>query len=71
VVLDPSDHGVAHRKHQLLWEKTYGLKRMNHPIVGELELSYETFASPSDPNQTMVLYTAKPCTTTAERLAVL
>jgi transcriptional regulator with XRE-family HTH domain len=41
-------------------EKTYGAKRLDHPIVGRLTLAYETLALPSDGDQTLVLYTAEP-----------
>jgi hypothetical protein len=33
----------------LVKEKTYGLKRIDHPVAGELHLQYETLALPGDP----------------------
>ncbi|AUG78340.1 XRE family transcriptional regulator [Kitasatospora sp. MMS16-BH015] len=52
-------------------EKTYGLKRMVHPAVGELEFGYETLQLPADPDQLLVAYTVTPGSPTAERLALL
>lgn len=52
-------------------EKTHGTKRITHPVVGDLELGYETLTLPGDPDQTIVVYTASPGSATAERLAVL
>ncbi|KAK1181125.1 helix-turn-helix transcriptional regulator [Streptomyces sp. NBS 14/10] len=52
-------------------EKTHGVKRMRHPVVGDLELGYETLALPGDPDQLLVAYTAVPGSAAAEKLAVL
>ena len=30
-------------------EKSHGTKRFRHPVVGDLELHYETFSLPADP----------------------
>nr|WSX76248.1 helix-turn-helix transcriptional regulator [Streptomyces sp. NBC_00899] len=55
----------------LVREKTYGVKRLIHPVVGELDLAYETLALPGDADLTVIIYTAPPGSPTAERLAVL
>jgi transcriptional regulator with XRE-family HTH domain len=55
----------------LVKEKTYGVKRLNHPVAGELELAYETMALPGEADQTVVLYTAAPDSPTSERLTLL
>jgi transcriptional regulator with XRE-family HTH domain len=39
-------------------EKSHGIKRFRHPLVGELDLQYETLALPGDRRQTLVTYTA-------------
>jgi transcriptional regulator with XRE-family HTH domain len=68
---------IADETFRRLWaahevkEKTFGHKLINHPLVGELELSYETLALPGDPDQLLVTYLAEPGSTTAERLALL
>jgi hypothetical protein len=41
-------------------EKTHGTKRLVHPIVGPLTLSYETLALRGDPDQLLVTYVAEP-----------
>ncbi|MER5642500.1 helix-turn-helix transcriptional regulator [Kitasatospora sp. NPDC002227] len=55
----------------LVKEKTYGIKRLVHPLAGELEFGYETLALPGDPDQLLVAYTVTPGSPTAERLALL
>ncbi|MDR8411455.1 helix-turn-helix transcriptional regulator [Nonomuraea sp. 3-1Str] len=52
-------------------EKTYGVKRMLHPVVGRLDVGYETLAMPGDPDLLLVVYTAEPGSEAAEKLAVL
>ncbi|WP_040803696.1 helix-turn-helix transcriptional regulator [Nocardia concava] len=52
-------------------EKTRGAKLIQHPEVGPLELGYETFALPGDPDQLLVVYTAAPGTPAAAALARL
>ncbi|GLZ35805.1 DNA-binding protein [Lentzea sp. NBRC 105346] len=52
-------------------EKTHGIKRINHPVVGELELHYETLALPGDPDQMLAVYTAEKGSPSAERLRLL
>jgi transcriptional regulator with XRE-family HTH domain len=41
-------------------EKSHGVKRYRHPLVGDLELHYETLTLPDDDRQTLVTYTAEP-----------
>ncbi|MFJ9729143.1 helix-turn-helix transcriptional regulator [Streptomyces sp. NPDC101209] len=52
-------------------ECAYGVKRMRHPVAGLLTLPYETLTIPTDPDQTLVVYTPEPGSETAERLALL
>jgi transcriptional regulator with XRE-family HTH domain len=53
-------------------DKTRGVKRMNHPVVGELNLNYETLALPDDPTQLLVTYlAAADDPDTADRLRLL
>ena len=52
-------------------EKTHGRKLVDHPVVGRLDLRYETLALPGDPDQVLVAYLAEPGSATAERLALL
>ena len=48
-----------------------GTKRFHHPEVGELVLSYEELMITADPGSVLMVYTAEPGTTSAERLALL
>ncbi|MGW2239488.1 helix-turn-helix transcriptional regulator [Streptomyces sp. NPDC001759] len=52
-------------------ECAYGVKRIRHPVAGLLTLPYETLTIPTDPDQTLVVYTPEPGSETAERLALL
>ncbi|MFJ8533818.1 helix-turn-helix transcriptional regulator [Streptomyces sp. NPDC093591] len=49
----------------------HGTQRFQHPVVGELTLHHETLALPSDPHQTVCVYTAEPGSASAEALALL
>ncbi|MFE9724816.1 helix-turn-helix transcriptional regulator [Streptomyces sp. NPDC005794] len=52
-------------------EKSHGVKRLHHPLVGELALSFETFALPDDAEQSVVAYHAEPGSASAEALRLL
>lgn len=48
-----------------------GVKRLRHPVVGELELAYEALELPADPGLRLFTYTAEPGTASADALKVL
>ncbi len=48
-----------------------GEKHFNHPVVGELELSYNRIDLPGDPGVTIVAYTAEPGSKSAEAFSLL
>jgi transcriptional regulator with XRE-family HTH domain len=50
---------------------TKGVKRFNHPIVGELELSFNRLELSADPGLMIVAYTAEPGSRSAEAFALL
>ncbi|MFI1615558.1 helix-turn-helix transcriptional regulator [Streptomyces lydicus] len=52
-------------------EKTYGAKRMLHPVAGELVLPYETLTVSGDTDQMLVVYTPEPGSQTEERVRLL
>ncbi|MFJ9813763.1 helix-turn-helix domain-containing protein [Streptomyces sp. NPDC101151] len=52
-------------------EKSHGLKRLRHPLVGELSLNYETFRVSDDSDQGLVVYHAEPHSPSAEALRLL
>ncbi|WP_334172691.1 helix-turn-helix transcriptional regulator [Sinomonas sp.] len=56
--------------HDVRFHRT-GLKRIHHPVVGDLELDYEAFELPSNPGWTMFAYTAAPGSASGERLRLL
>lgn len=56
--------------HDVRFHRT-GVKRINHPVVGEMELTYEAFELPADPGLQMSTYTAEPGTSSAEKLRLL
>lgn len=57
--------------HTVADNKTHGLKRLRHPLVGELQLSFETLALPDDPAQFLVTYHAAPGSASADALSLL
>ncbi|WP_329137436.1 helix-turn-helix domain-containing protein [Streptomyces sp. NBC_00670] len=52
-------------------EKSHGAKRIRHPLVGELTLSFETFRLVDDADQSFVTYHAEPGSPSAEALRLL
>ncbi|MEV2249725.1 helix-turn-helix transcriptional regulator [Streptomyces sp. NPDC050147] len=52
-------------------EKSHGVKRMHHPLVGDLTLSYETLRLPDDHDQSLVTYHAQPDSASAQALRLL
>ena len=53
-------HNVRHHR--------TGIKRLHHPVVGDLELVYEAFELPADPGLTLSTYTAEPGTSSEDAL---
>lgn len=56
--------------HDVRYHRT-GVKRLRHPVVGELELTYEAFELPADPGLTLSTYTAEPGSPSADGLRLL
>jgi hypothetical protein len=48
-----------------------GRKRMHHPVVGDLELTYEVLALPADPGLSLVVYGAEPGSASQDGLKLL
>lgn len=48
-----------------------GVKRLHHPVVGDIELTYEAFELPADPGLHLSTYTAEPGTPSADALRLL
>ncbi|WP_345375879.1 helix-turn-helix transcriptional regulator [Frondihabitans cladoniiphilus] len=58
---------AAHDVHQ----HRSGTKRMNHPVVGELDLNYEALQMVTDEGLTLLVYGAEPASKSAQGLALL
>jgi transcriptional regulator with XRE-family HTH domain len=56
-----------HRVHQ----RTFGTKRLQHPVVGALTIAYETLSLPGDPDQTLFVYTTEAGTGSRQALDLL
>jgi transcriptional regulator with XRE-family HTH domain len=52
-------------------EKTFGRKLINHPLVGELDLTYESFPVAAEEHQLLVVYVPAPGSAAEEKLAML
>ncbi|MGW4165638.1 helix-turn-helix domain-containing protein [Streptomyces chartreusis] len=52
-------------------EKSYGVKRLRHPLVGELALNFESFRLTDGTEQTLITYHPEPGSPSAEALRLL
>lgn len=52
-------------------ERTCGIKRIRHPVAGDLELNYEVLQPLADPAYTLLVYSAPRGSVSAERLRLL
>jgi len=50
---------------------TTGVKRIHHPVVGDLELAFESFPLAADPSQSLLTYTAEPGSPSQDALSLL
>ncbi|MEU9289928.1 helix-turn-helix transcriptional regulator [Streptomyces sp. NPDC048275] len=50
---------------------TTGMKRLHHPVVGDLDLSFEAFPLGADPSQFLLTYTAEPASPSQDALNLL
>lgn len=48
-----------------------GAKRIHHPVVGDLDLRFQTMELPADPGLALLLYTAEPGSATEQALTFL
>ncbi|WP_433679438.1 helix-turn-helix transcriptional regulator [Nocardia sp. CA-119907] len=83
---NPGDAGIASLIEELsatsadfrdTWErhelkdKTHGQYVYLHPVVGRLDLGYETLRLPDDPDQALIMHTTEPDSPSATALALL
>jgi transcriptional regulator with XRE-family HTH domain len=52
-------------------EKSYGVKRLRHPLIGDLTLNFESFRLADGTEQTLITYHAEPDSASAEGLRLL
>ncbi|GGY02566.1 helix-turn-helix transcriptional regulator [Streptomyces hiroshimensis] len=52
-------------------DKTSGVKHFHHPVVGDLDLTYETLRVADDPDQALITYAAEPDTPSHDALRML
>jgi len=52
-------------------EKSYGVKHLMHPLVGELTLNFESFRLADGTDQALITYSAEPGSPSAEALRLL
>jgi transcriptional regulator with XRE-family HTH domain len=64
------DFRVRWATHNVKFHRT-GIKHFHHPVVGDLELSYEGLELPGDPGQTIFAYTAEPNSSSQDALNLL
>ncbi len=50
---------------------TTGVKLLHHPVVGDLDLPFESVPLPADPSQSVLIYTAEPRSPTQDALNLL
>jgi transcriptional regulator with XRE-family HTH domain len=50
---------------------TTGVKLIHHPVVGDLDLPFESFPLAADPSQSLLTYTAEPGSPTQDALSLL
>ena len=54
-----------------VYQRTFGSKRLRHPVVGDLTVEYETFSMPGDPDQTLFVYTTEPASVSRQAMEFL
>jgi transcriptional regulator with XRE-family HTH domain len=64
------DFRVRWAKHDVRYHDT-GIKRIHHPVVGDLELTYEAMSLRGDPELTMFAYTTEPGSKSDESVQLL
>ncbi|MQY35134.1 hypothetical protein SRB17_31060 [Streptomyces sp. RB17] len=52
-------------------EKSHGVKRLHHPLVGDLALNFESFRLPDDSEQSLITYHAEMGSPSADSLRLL
>ena len=48
-----------------------GIKLIHHPVVGDLDLPFESFPIPAEPSQSLLTYTTEPGSPSHDALSLL
>jgi transcriptional regulator with XRE-family HTH domain len=54
-----------------VYQRTFGAKRLRHPIVGDLTVQFESLTLPGDPDQTLFVYTTEAGTASRQAIDLL
>lgn len=65
-----ADFATWWREHRV-YQRTSGQKRLRHPIVGDLTISYESLSLPGDLEQTLFIYTTEVGSASRQALNLL
>ncbi|WP_187976370.1 helix-turn-helix transcriptional regulator [Mycetocola sp. JXN-3] len=55
----------------MVYECSFGTKKLAHPLVGPIDIEYETFPVPEDPDQQLFIYMAKKGSPSDDALRIL
>ncbi len=61
---------VRWAKHNVRLHYT-GTKRFHHPVVGDIEVGYETMPLPADPGLVLTIYSPEPASPSADAITLL
>jgi hypothetical protein len=64
------DFAALWQSHDVRYHDT-GFKAVHHPVVGDLDLTFEVMDLPADTGQSLIVYGAEPGSTTAQALRLL
>ena len=54
-----------------VYQRTFGAKRLRHPVAGDLVVQFESLTLPGDPDQTLSIYTTEPGTQSRQAMNLL
>jgi len=54
-----------------VFELSHGIKRLHHPVIGDIDLHFEVFPVSGSPGQQLVVYQAQPGSPAEESLRIL
>jgi hypothetical protein len=61
---------VRWAKHNVRLHHT-GTKSFHHPVVGDIDVTYETMPLPADPGLVLTIYSPEPASPSADAMALL